>query len=379
MTKTPSPPQAEGAGAPDGRPRATAKGAPKGSAKPLGAAGPRQSERGLDLGIFARQRASEPVTTTEVIAVALTLAWVIAVGTFFMMTGGMAGDRNVLTAVMTLLAVFLPIAMIWVAAMTARNVRGLREEAARLQAAVDGLRAAYVQQSQASALGLRPSVERKLDEIAAAQRQTETALATFSSRRDHDRVIPSADGKTALTLPPAAPGEDQPALALGTPAEAFHPPISVPDFIQALNFPDSVDDKDGFRALRAALEDRDLARLIRAAQDVLTLLSQDGIYMDDLTPDRARTEVWRRFAQGERGQTIAALGGVRDRSSLALTAGRMRSDPIFRDAAHHFLRQFDKTLVGFEKTASDQELADLAETRTARAFMLFGRVTGTFD
>jgi hypothetical protein len=33
----------------------------------------------------------------------------------------------------------------------------------------------------------------------------------------------------------------------------------------------------------------------------------------------------------------------------------------------------------FEKNATDQDIADLAETRTARAFMLFGRVTGTFD
>ena len=31
------------------------------------------------------------------------------------------------------------------------------------------------------------------------------------------------------------------------------------------------------------------------------------------------------------------------------------------------------------RTRRDAELADLAETRTARAFMLFGRVTGTFD
>jgi hypothetical protein len=57
----------------------------------------------------------------------------------------------------------------------------------------------------------------------------------------------------------------------------------------------------------------------------------------------------------------------------------MREDPIFRDAAHHFLRSFDKTFAEFEKNASDAELADLAETRTARAFMLLGRVTGTFD
>ena len=122
-----------------------------------------------------------------------------------------------------------------------------------------------------------------------------------------------------------------------------------------------------------------MAKLIRAAQDVLTLLAQDGIYMDDLRPDRAKPEVWRRFAAGERGKGIAALGGVRDRSSLALTAGRMRQDTIFRDAAHHFLRQFDRTFQEFEKNCTDQEVAEFAETRTARAFMLLGRVTGTFD
>lgn len=101
--------------------------------------------------------------------------------------------------------------------------------------------------------------------------------------------------------------------------------------------------------------------------------------MDDLKPELSRPELWRRFAAGERGRTIAALGGIRDRSSLALTAGRMREDPVFRDAAHHFLRTFDKTFATFEKNASDAELADMADTRTARAFMLFGRVTGTFD
>jgi hypothetical protein len=101
--------------------------------------------------------------------------------------------------------------------------------------------------------------------------------------------------------------------------------------------------------------------------------------MDDLRPDRARTEIWRRFAQGERGKPIAALGGVRDRSSLALTAGRMRQDTIFRDTVHHFLRLFDRTFTEFEKNATDQEVAALAETRTARAFMLLGRVTGIFD
>jgi hypothetical protein len=57
----------------------------------------------------------------------------------------------------------------------------------------------------------------------------------------------------------------------------------------------------------------------------------------------------------------------------------MREDTIFRDAAHHFLRQFDKTFQDFEKNATDAEVIELAETRTARAFMLLGRVTGIFD
>ena len=76
---------------------------------------------------------------------------------------------------------------------------------------------------------------------------------------------------------------------------------------------------------------------------------------------------------------MAALGGVRDRTSLALTAGRMKQDPIFRDAAHHFLRLFDRMFADFEKTATDAEISSLSETRTARAFMLLGRVAGTFD
>jgi hypothetical protein len=101
--------------------------------------------------------------------------------------------------------------------------------------------------------------------------------------------------------------------------------------------------------------------------------------MDDLTPDMARPELWRRFAAGERGRAVAALGGVRDRSSLALTAARMKQDPIFRDAAHHFLRLYDRMFTQFAQTASDAEISQMSDTRTARAFMLLGRVAGTFD
>jgi hypothetical protein len=334
-------------------------------------------DKPVDLGRFPRGETGRDVQSTDIAAAVLCLIWIATVAAYLILSPEATGPLGL---VMTALVVFLPLALIWVAVTTSRSVRALRDEAARLQAAVDAMRNAYVAQSQAAAaVGLKPSVEKKLDEIAAAQRQTELALSTFVSRRDPQLSVPSADRKAALALPRAQSGDEQPALALGTPAEDLGPPLLVADFIRALNFPESPDDKPGFRALRLALENRDVSKLIRAAQDVLTLLSQDGIYMDDLKPDRAKPEIWRRFAQGERGRTIAGLGGVRDRSSLALTAARMREDTVFRDAAHHFLRTFDRTMQEFEKNATDQDIADLAETRTARAFMLFGRVTGTFD
>lgn len=323
-----------------------------------------------DPGLAAETAPARSARVTEIVAGLLSVVWVVAV-LAYILASPPGDDVQTLGLVMTLLIVFLPLALIWVAVITLRSVRDLRVEAARLQAAVDAMRASYVQTASQmqQAVAIKPSVEKKLDEIA----------ATFSSRRDVALSVPSADRKAALSVPKPDPEAEEPRLALGTPAEDMRPPLSVGDFIRALHFPESPEDKEGFRALRLALEDRSVAKLIRAAQDVLTLLSQEGVYMDDLKPEMARPEVWRRFAAGERGRAIAALGGIRDRSSLALTAARMREDTIFRDAAHHFLRTFDKTFAVFERNASDAELADLGDTRTARAFMLFGRVAGVFD
>lgn len=338
-----------------------------------------QSGRPSDPGLAPAAEPDRSGRATEIVAGLLSVGWVVAVLAYILVSPP-GDDVRTLGLVMTLLIVFLPLALIWVAVITLRSVRDLRAEAARLQAAVDAMRASYVQtSSQMQAAALKPSVEKKLDEIAAATKQAETVLATFTSRRDATLTQPSADRKAALAMPQPDPEAEEPRLALGTPAEEMRPPLSMADFIRALNFPESPEDKEGFRALRLALEDRSVAKLIRAAQDVLTLLSQEGIYMDDLKPEMARPDVWRRFAAGERGRTIAALGGIRDRSSLALTAARMREDTIFRDAAHHFLRTFDRTFAAFERNASDADLADLADTRTARAFMLFGRVAGVFD
>ena len=337
-------------------------------------------DRPITLGVFEKRDNRVRLSAVEIVAGVLSLLWLAGIAILFLGLGvpAPAEGESPFTYVMTLLAVFMPIALIWVAAAVARTSRIMREEANRLQGAISAIRYAYIEQAQGGVGGLNQNLKKKLDEIADAQKQTETAVVTFASRRDaasseHKPALPKAQ------LPPVAAASGQPALALGTPSETLKEPISVADFIAAANFPETSDDKEGFRALRLALEDREASKLIRSAQDILTLLSQEGIYMDDLRPDRAKPDLWRRFAKGERGGPVGALGGIRDRSCLALTSARMRSDHVFRDTAHHFLRQFDRTLVTFEEHATDEELARFGETRSARAFMLLGRVTGMFD
>jgi hypothetical protein len=368
-----------------------------------------------------RSSSSARATTegpADLLAILLSVLWLcLSVAFFVLVPGGNTAGGTPMTFAMMLLAVFMPVAVIWIGAGAARSARLMRAENARLQKAIDtlgrmpaGSVAAPAQSApmDAAADERAASLERKLDAIVAAQAQLEQglqALTASGSPRDgftapsgpadtgapppaaarSPRPAPQAQtprnapARTAPVQPPApTDGGGQATLALGAPA-GMADPISVEDFIRALNFPEDERDAAGFRALRRALKDHGTSGLIRSAQDALTLLSEDGVYMDDLTPDRARPEIWRRFAQGERGRTIAALGGVRDREALARAAGRMRQDPIFRDTAHHFLRKFDKTFADFEEIASDEDIAHLSETRTARAFMLLGRVSGTFD
>jgi len=312
-----------------------------------------------------------PKISGEMLAFILSLVWLILLATAFRMLG-LQGRHlaDTLGFVVVALAVFLPIALIWLAVLVLRAAHDMRDESIRLQATVEGMRRGWIREQQAAGLALKPTVEEKLDEIAAVQRSTEIKLAMFSTRRDPAR-------RAALQLADPAADGAQPVLALENPLPAPRR-LDNDDFVRALHFPENETDNPGFEALRRAMQDHATAELVRAAQSVLTTLSEEGIYMDDLRPDRARPEIWRAFAMGARGSEVSALGGIRDRSCLALTYGRMRSDTGFREAAHRFLRAFDRQFAVFEARANDAEIAQFAETRSARAFMLLGRVTGIF-
>jgi membrane protein implicated in regulation of membrane protease activity len=106
------------------------------------------------------------LSAVEIIAGALSLVWLAAAALFFLIlpTETEGGGFDTMGFVMTLLAVFLPIAVIWVAAIAMRSARIVREESRRLQAAIDAMRQTYVADRQArGAGGMDPTVEKKLN------------------------------------------------------------------------------------------------------------------------------------------------------------------------------------------------------------------------
>lgn len=322
---------------------------------------------------FFTMRKSSNVATAEIVALLMALGWIIF-SIYLFLTGGLNADGNIIVQI---LVMFMPFAMICLCLITVRTSRILQEESNLLKVTMDSLRKAYTDQQNIHG-HVKPEglILRRLDELAEIQQKIQAALTIINKERAAERqitnVVSGQSNHSSIWM-------DQPSLELGTQEIDLQVPLSINDFIAALNFPETTEDLAGFTSLKRGLKDRETAALIQASQDVLTLLSQDGIYVDDLKLDMAQSEPWRRFAKGERGSKVAALGGIKDRSSLALTNGRMKQDSVFRDTCHHFLRTFDKVFSNFEARATNSEICAFAETRTARAFMLVGRVTGTFD
>ncbi|MDS9467095.1 hypothetical protein RGQ15_05835 [Paracoccus sp. MBLB3053] len=249
-----------------------------------------------------------------------------------------------------LISVVLPLALIWFGVWSARSLSLLREEAEELRATLREMR-----------VGSQPNPPTQpLDP------------AEPVARPDAPRAAPRRRVAVAPS-PPAASDADQPPLDLGTrPA----PELTASELFLALNFPDGPDDREAIRCLHLALADPGLARLIRAAQDVVTLLAGQGVYMDDLQIPETDPVLWRAFAEGRRGADIAGLAVIEDELALHAAAQMLRQDEVFRDVAHHFMRHFDRLLSRRSEIDDPAVLSALAETRSGRAFLLMAQVSG---
>ncbi len=264
-------------------------------------------------------------------------------------------------------AAILPIALVWIGVLllrrlseVQRDARDLAAQIKRFQVGPAGNAAARITPAPKS----DAETNAKLAALSAQMQQVEKALVAILAAKP--APAPAAE----------APVEDTPQA----PSAPSHPQggLNWDELLHALNFPSDEQDRDGFRALRIAMGHRATSQCLRAAEDIMNLMSQDGIYTDDLSPVIAPAALWRQFSDGARGDEVAAVGGIHDAAAVSKIRSRMRSDPIFRDAALHFQRQFDITLREFCTHGTDEQIERLANTRTGRTFMLLGRVSGMF-
>jgi hypothetical protein len=291
-----------------------------------------------------------------------------------------------LEGLFALLTLVLPLLLVWLAVWLAEElarqraaVAALIELAAPLIGELGATRRTLASHApvDADALGAVASGQRRLQATLDALLQGAAPEPAPQPEPQPIAAPAPAARPRPVTVARQAPPSDQPSLPLlgGTDDPAR------PDWahlVRALDFPRDAQDFEGFRALQAVLRYRPLAQMLQAAEDVLTLLSQEGVYMDEVVMEPVEPAAWRRFMAGSRGRSVAAVGGIRDPQTLELARGLLKSDPIFRDTALFFQRRFDRVLVDFAREADDDQIAELATTRSGRAFMLLARLSGSF-
>lgn len=261
-----------------------------------------------------------------------SLVWLIVIVCVWLF-GAESTPRSGMAQLGSVAAILSPFALIWLAAVSADNLIELRAEADALRLVADALR-----REISGPVSVRPAKE-VADKAPLPQKRPDQVVS---------EPLDIVEAVTPKTL------------------------------ILSLNFPDGPEDHDAVEALRLALNDTGLARLIRAAQDVITLLAGKGVYMDDLATELAASGAWRSYAAGARGGDLSDLAGVRDDAARSKVTALLQEDHIIRDAIQHFLRQYDRILAREAPNLTDGELVMLSDTRSGRAFMLLADASGNF-
>lgn len=350
-------------------------------------------------------------------AAAASLVWavvVLAYGVGFLSVASGTETRGTLflDAMFFLVALVLPLGLIWLAAWLAEElarqreiVTALAEVTAPLVATLGETQASLAHHASPEAIaqavgsavgeavaGVRQPADlaRALSELAAGQARLEAALARLAPsstpgpapspapagpRHAASAAAATASGAASTTASTTAPS----GVASGAAPRADAPAaFTWGDLVRALDFPRDAGDHDGFRALKAAQRQPKLGETLQAAEDVLNLLSQEGIFVDDLALSEVEPSAWRRFMGGVRGAKVAAIGGITDPQALEVAGRLLKEDAVFRDTAMFFLRRFERVLADYARDADDDELMALAATRSGRAFMILSRSSGLF-
>ncbi len=278
----------------------------------------------------------------------------------------------------------LPIGLLWAVLIPLQVFARNEERIAALETELEGLRASDITSEVTERLEAleaartpRPAESRGPEPKPVTEAPTvlEDEAPELPLQVEEPVAAPSPAPQPEEIPEPEVPAP--PSLPMETPQDHFD--LSADICIRALQFPLNGSDKEGFAALKQAVRDHSMAKLLQSAEDVLNLLSQEGIYTDDLEAEPVAAEAWKAYALGSRSAVLDQVLGERDPTQHALVLERTRADIVFRDTALHFLRRFEAEMPRLFRGATEAQVAELMNTRTARAFILLGRVSGTLE
>ena len=148
--------------------------------------------------------------------------------------------------------------------------------------------------------------------------------------------------------------------------------------LKSLNFPKDINDQLGFKALKIAKKHKQTKELLLSAEDVMTLLSKKGVYLDDHNFSPLDDKSWIEFILDEnlsQKKSLVCLGHER---LIEMLSKENIKDTIFRDTMLTFLRRFDQFLRLRYQSALEDQLSQLALTRSGKAFILIGKLYKIF-
>ena len=380
--------------------------------------------KGLMIPEVSVPKSSAPMRIEWQVAGFLTVLWIAGLGTYGVSYFGLFDDvarpANFIEVIVYLATLLVPLMCLWVAAWVVRQTNAVRSDTNRLAGSVDHLEEALrlstpatadmvvsaIQEAAHSAVKAEQSrMTTQIRNLSEEQRRVADSVKLLLKARDKDQatiseIVETAKHVTTKAAQRAGAADaarvsamkgavdedydtedllDQDALPLDLGATPDSPTLYWSDINRALNFPADQNDQATFEAIDSIIPHRGLAALMEKAETILAALAEEGIYTDDLTIGDVNPQHWHDFANGTRGKDVAGVGAIRDAAALALAKGRLRNDPAFHETTFEFLRMFDRFLQDFLGSAKTEDVLDLAETRTARAFQLLARITGAFD
>ncbi len=259
-----------------------------------------------------------------------------------------------------------------------RSGRGVEQDARMLLNEMQAERAALAEVLREAAARARSG------DLGRARPDTPRSSAAVEPSRPASKPesVPEPAAKSVNPTPtePTSIDADEPPLPLDPPPVDARPALDWNALTTAMEFPDSENDRTTIEALYKVLPDPMAARLMQSAEDVLSVLAGQAIYMDELKAAATTEEDWANYLDGARGEEASAIGSVTDEKALDGARARLKRDGVFRDAALHFLLRYDAIAKRARtETGDDAHAPRMARTRTGKAYALLARALDRFD